>query len=164
MLKVVGWLPSHRLRLLLYRVFGMQIGRGSHIYMGAEIRAPRWIKIGTGTSIGHDAILDGRGRLTIGNNVNLSSGVWIWTRSHDVNSPTFAGTRAPVIIEDYAWLSCRVVILQGVTIGEGAVVAAGAVVTKDVESYTIVGGVPAKKIGERPRGLKYELSEYIHMI
>lgn len=163
-LRAAGFFPSHYVRLLIYRLFGMQIGRGSHIYMGAEIRGPRRIKIGNGCSIGHNAILDGRYHLTIGNNVNISTGVWIWTRSHDINSPVFAGTRAPVVIEDYVWLSCRSIVLQGVTIGEGAVVAAGALVTKDVEPYTVVGGVPAEKIGERSRELKYELSDYIHMI
>jgi acetyltransferase-like isoleucine patch superfamily enzyme len=163
-LRAAGYFPSHHVRLFIYRLAGMKIGHGSHIYMGAEIRGARRIKIGSGCSIGHGAVLDGRGYLTIGNNVNVSSGVWIWTRAHDVNSPTFAGTRAPVVIGDYAWLSCRVTVLQGVHVGEGAVAAAGAVVTKDVAPYTIVGGVPAHKIGERSRNLNYELSSYIHMV
>jgi len=163
-LKATGHIPSHHIRNLIYRTFGMRIGRGSHIYGGVEVRNPRGIMIGTGTSIGHNVILDGRGGLVIGNNVNFSSGVWVWTVEHDVASPDFKGSSAPVAVEDYAWLSCRVTVLPGITLGEGAVVAAGAVVTKDVEPYTIVGGVPAKKIGERPRGLHYVLSKYIHMI
>lgn len=163
-LKFTGHIPSHHIRNLIYRIFGMRIGRGSHIYGCAEIRNPRGIRIGAGTSIGHYAILDGRGGLVIGNNVNLSSGVWIWTVEHDVASPDFKANSASVVIEDYVWLSCRVTVLPGVTVREGAVVAAGAVVTKDVEPYTIVGGIPAKKIGERPRGLHYVLSKYIHMI
>lgn len=163
-LRLTGYFPSHHIRLLIYRIFGMKIGRDSHIYMGAEIRSPYRIQIGTGCSIGHQAILDGRGRLTIGNNVNFSTGVWIWTAQHDVNNLHFGSYSAPVRIEDYVWLSCRSVILPGVTVGEGAVVASGAVVTKDVDPYTIVGGVPAKKIGERIRGLDYTLSEYTHFI
>jgi acetyltransferase-like isoleucine patch superfamily enzyme len=163
-LNITGHIPSHHIRNLIYRLFGMKVGKGSHIYGGAEIRSPYYITIGKGSSIGHHAILDGRGRLTIGNNVNLSTGVWIWTAQHDVNDLHFKSYSVPVIIGDFAWLSCRTTILPGVTIGEGAVVAAGAVVTKDVEPYTIVGGIPAQKIGERPHGLQYELSEYIHMI
>jgi len=163
-LKFTGHIPSHHIRKWIYRAFGMRIGRGSHIYGGAEIRNPFGITIGTGCSIGHSAILDGRHHLVIGNNVNFSTGVWVWTAEHDVRSLDFKGHGAPVIIEDYVWLSCRVIVLPGVTVGEGAVVAAGAVVTKDVPPYTIVGGVPARKIGERPRGLNYELSNYIHMI
>lgn len=67
-----------------------------------------------------------------------------------------------VQIGDYAWISRRAVILPGVTIGEGAVVAAGAVVTKNVAPYTVVGGVPAKFVAERPRGLTYTLGECGH--
>ncbi len=163
-LAIAGRIPSNHARLLVYRMFGMKIGRGSHIYMGAEVRSPHRSRIGSGCSIGHGAILDGRGRLTIGNNVNLSSGVWIWTMEHDPNSPTFAVRHQPVVIGDFAWLSCRVVVLPGVTVGEGAIVAAGAVVTKDVEPYAIVGGVPARRIGERSRDLRYDLSVYTPMI
>ncbi len=163
-LKVIGYFPSHNVRLFIYRILGMKIGEGTHVYMGAEIRAAPWVSIGRNSSVGHNAILDGRGKLKIGDNVNISSGVWIWTRSHDINSSEFVGTRGSVVIEDYAWLSCRVVILQGVTVGRGAVVAAGAVVTKDVEPYSVVGGVPANKIGERSRDLRYQLSDYIHII
>jgi acetyltransferase-like isoleucine patch superfamily enzyme len=164
LLSMTGRIPSNHVRRLIYRLLGMKIGRGSHIYMGAEIRSPHRIHIGTGCSIGHGAILDGRGSLTIGNNVNFSTGVWVWTMQHDTNSPGFESYHRPVMIGDYAWLSCRTVVLPGVTIGEGAVVAAGAVVTKDVEPYAIVGGVPAKRIGERPRGLDYDLSVYTRMI
>lgn len=163
-LRIVGYIPSHHMRLFLYRIFGLQIGPGSHIYMGAEIRSISRIKIGSGTSIGHNVLLDGRGRLFIGNNVNVGTDVMIWTAEHDVTSSDFRSYSSPVKIEDYVWLSSRVIVLPGVTVREGAVVAAGAVVTKDVDPYMIVGGVPAKEIGERPRGLNYELSEYIHMI
>jgi maltose O-acetyltransferase len=70
-------------------------------------------------------------------------------------SPDFAGRTAPVVIEDFAWLGSRAMVLPGVTVGKGAVVAAGAVVTRDVPPYAIVGGVPARVIGERERGLDY---------
>ncbi len=163
-MKITGWIPSSHVRGWLYRLMGMRIGKGSHIYSGSEIRRPFGVTIGSGTSIGHGAVLDGRGGLTIGDNVNLSSGVWIWTMEHDLNSPHFDVRTSPVKIGNYAWLSCRVVILPGVTVGEGAVVAAGAVVTKDVEPYTLVGGVPAKKIGERRRDLSYDVSAYTPMI
>lgn len=157
LLILTGRVPSHTLRRLLYRAFGMQIGERTVIYMGAEVRHPANIRIGPGSIVGHRAILDGRHGITIGRNVNFSTGVWIWTVQHDPSSPTFDDVGGPVVIGDHAWISCRTVILPGVTIGEGAVVAAGAVVTKDVAPYTIVGGVPAKPIGERPREIAYEL-------
>lgn len=159
--RFIGNFPSHHIRNFLYRrLLKMKISSNTYIYGGAEIRDPWNIKIGEFTSIGHYAILDGRRGLTIGKNVNLSTGVWIWTLQHDLQSPDFSVEGGPVVIEDYAWLSCRSIILPGVTIGEGAVVAAGAVVRKDVPSFAIVGGVPAKIIGERNKNLTYQLKWY----
>ena len=143
----------------MYKAFGMTIGSKSWIYMGAEIRNPRGIRIGEHCSVGHDAILDGRNGLTIGRNVNISSEVCIWTMQHDPQSPEFAATGGPVVIEDYVWLSCRSMVLPGVTIAEGTVVAAGAIVTRSTEPFSIVGGVPARKIGERNRALRYTLGD-----
>jgi len=159
LLQVTGHIPSHIIRSAVYRIFGLKLGNKSYIYGRSEIRAPNHIRIGQNTIIGHSAILDGRGGLDIGNNVNLSSGVWIWTVEHVVNDSNFCSVTEGVVIEDYAWLSCRTVILPGVRIGYGAVVCAGAVVTKNVEPYSIVAGVPARIIGERTKNLKYSLGE-----
>jgi acetyltransferase-like isoleucine patch superfamily enzyme len=163
LLQYTGKIPSQRLRHNIYRRFyGLKLGRDSVIYNSCELRDPHRITIGNYTSIGDHCILDGRGNLVIGNSVNFSTGVWIWTMQHQVNDSDFVCESAPVIIEDFAWISCRTVVLPGVRIGRGAVVAAGAVVTKDVEPYTIVAGVPAKKIGERSRDLRYELKSCVH--
>lgn len=109
----------------------------------------------------HHCILDGRKGLVIGDHVNLSSEVMIWTLQHDMNDSGFKAVGGPVEIGDYAWVSARAIILPGRKIGKGAVVAAGSVVTKDVEDYAIVGGVPAKKIGERNRSLEYKVCERV---
>ena len=162
---IVGYIPSNHIRKALYKyLFRMKIGKNSNIHYGAKIRAPWNISIGNNTIIGDGSILDGRRGLKIGNNVNFSTGVWIWTLQHDLNSPDFNVEGGPVIIEDYAWISCRVVVLPNIKIGEGAVVAAGAIVTKDVSPFTVVGGVPAKKIGERKKGLRYKLRSKIPFI
>ena len=153
-----GFIPSVRVRRFLYRkVLRMDIGKHAVIYSGAELRSPELIRIGTGCIIGDKAILDGRCGIAIGNNVNLSTGVWIWTAQHDYNSPSFGcdGKCGKVSIGDRAWIGPRVIILPGCTVGEGAVVAGGAVVTKDVPPYTVVGGVPAKEMGKRNRNLEY---------
>ena len=151
-----GQIPSHAIRNAIYRhLLGVRLDPAAHIYGGAEIRGGAGIAIGPHTIVGHDAILDGRRGLEIGARVNLSSEVAIWTEQHDLRARDFAVTGAPVVVEDYAWLSFRCTILPGVRIGEGAVVAAGAVVTADVPPYTVVGGIPAAPIGERPRDLEY---------
>lgn len=157
LLAEVGSVPSHRLRNACYRKAGMTLPASSSIHWRAEFYAPEGIVVGEHVTIGDSAFLDGRSGLTIGDNVNLGSHVSIYTREHDVNSPTFAETGAPVVIGDRAWVSSHSVVLPGVTVGEGAVVAAAAVVTKDVAPYTIVGGNPARFIAERSRELTYEL-------
>ena len=155
--RLIGFIPSHNLRKIFYRLVGMKIGDRSYIYAGAEIRNPKQIIIGDDTVIGHGAVLDGRRGLRIGNNVNFSSGVWVWTLQHDPQSATFSSVGAEVVIEDYAWISARATILPGVHVARGCVVAAGAIVTKDTTPNSIFGGIPAKKIGDRNPNLTYEL-------
>ena len=153
-LSLISILPSHLIRNFLLRLMGMKI-RGATLYSHFFIRDPSQITIGEGTVIGHGVTLDGRCGITVGKNVNFSSEVMVWTLQHDYNDPSFSAVGGAVIIEDYAWISVRAIILPNVKIGRGAVVAAGAVVTKDVPPYTVVGGVPAKKIGERNKNLDY---------
>lgn len=160
-----GKIPSQTIRQFIYKnVFNVKIGKKAVIYGRAEIRSPENLSIGDYSIIGHDAVLDARAGLEIGKNVNFSSGVWIWTMQHDPQDPNFGVKQGKVTIKDYAWVSCRTVILPGVTIGQGAVVAAGAVVTKDVPDYAIVGGIPAKVIGQRNRDLQYQLGDYLPFI
>lgn len=134
----------------------MKIGKNSFICMSLYTLEPKRITIGQCSHINRACILDGRGRIVIGNNVSISHKVSIMTGSHDKNSPRFDGIFLPVIVEDYVWIGINATILQGVTIGEGAIVAAGAVVTKSVEPYDIVAGIPAVVIGKRSRALNYQ--------
>ena len=161
-LSIISHLPTHLIRNLFLRLFGLQI-KDILIYSGFHIRKPSKINIGRGTVLGHGITLDGRKGIKIGKYVNCSSEVMIWTLQHDYNDPAFGVKGGSVIIEDYVWISVRAIILPNVTIGKGAVVAAGAVVTKNVEPYTIVGGVPAKKIGTRNKDLRYIPKEFDHL-
>jgi acetyltransferase-like isoleucine patch superfamily enzyme len=158
MLKLIGKLPAHTMRRIFYRSAGVRLGSGAVIYGGAEIRAPRSVQIGANTIVGNDAILDGRAGIQIGAEVNLSGEVAIWTVQHDPQDANFGTKSGSVVVHDRAWLSFRVTVLPGVTIGEGAVVAAGAVVTHDVPPYTIAAGIPARVIGDRTRDLTYSLA------
>lgn len=137
----INWLianiPVMPIRLVVYRLFGMKIGNGSNLYWGLEIRGSRHIEIGEDTSIGHDCKLDGRFKLIIGNHVNLSSEVMIWTAQHEINDLKFKAVGSAVEICDWAWISTRAIILPGIRIGRG--------------------GVPAKHIGYRSSNLDYDL-------
>ena len=143
--------PSQTIRIMFLRYMGAHIAKGAAVYGGCEYRNPAGLTIGLGSSIGHRALLDARKGLTIGKNVTLATEVMIWSLQHDYNDLNFASIGGPVVIGDYAWLGSRCLILPNVIIGEGAVVAAGAVVTKNVAPYTIVGGIPAKIIADRKR-------------
>lgn len=145
----VAHIPSHHIRRFFYRVDGMKIGRGSSIHMGTVFYDPHNISVGRDTIIGEKAVLDGRAKLTIGNHVDIASEVMIYNAQHDILDEKFGAVSEAVVIEDYVFIGPRAIILPGVTIGKGAVVGAGAVVTKSVESFQIVGGIPAKVIGER---------------
>lgn len=162
-----GMIPSHTIRKFVYtEILGVNIGHNVLIYYGAEIRSPKNLKIGNGTIIGDRATLDARNGIVIGSNVNFSSNVSIWTEQHDHRDPYFRCTQPKKAVEigDRAWIGSNVEILPNVIIGEGAVCAAGCVVTKDVPPYAIVAGIPAKVIGTRSKELKYELNETAHFL
>jgi acetyltransferase-like isoleucine patch superfamily enzyme len=141
--------PSHTVRKFFLRLMGAKIAKNVAIYGGNEYRNPKGLTVGVGSALGHRAILDARMGLNIGKSVCFGTEVMIWTLHHDYNNINFDAVGAPVVIGDYVWLGSRCIILPGVTIGEGAVIASGAVVTKDVEAYTVVGGVPARAISKR---------------
>lgn len=153
---VIRSIPSYMIRHAWYRhVLGWYLGPDVAILMGQHIqsRNPRRngkkVSIGAGTVIDHDCLLSTEGGLVIGEHVWISPGVWLTTFRHEVNDPRFAETYQPIVIDDYAWIGARAIILGGVTIGRGAIVQVGALVTQDVEPNRVVAGVPATVVGVR---------------
>lgn len=148
-LRFVGYIPIHFVRKFFYVFSGVEIPLDSTIHIGANFFKPNSITIGHDTIIGDHCFLDGRAPLTIGNHVGIASQVLIYNDEHDINSPEYGNSFGPVTIGDYVFIGPRAIILPNVKIGKGAVIAAGAVVTKDIPEYEIWGGVPAKKISDR---------------
>ena len=166
MLFQVGLIPFHYIRRFVYRALGAEIGKHVVFHFRTEIRGIHRLKIGAGTIIGDNALLAAQRGLTIGKNVNLSSNVSIYSGAHDHRNPYFRSTPAttrPITIGDRVWIGSNAIILTGVNIGEGAVVCAGCVVTKDVEPYAVVAGIPARKVNERPRDLRYEFKKIVRL-
>lgn len=162
---IVNHVPSHAFRRLWYHaVVGARLGPGTAINMGCVI----WthgrsrthaggLVIGRHTAISRNCVLDARGPLRIGNNVSLSPDVALLTTQHLHGDPGFDIESRPVVIEDHVWVGYRATVMPGVTVGRGAVIAAGAVVTADVAALSIVGGVPARPIGQRQLDPVYEI-------
>jgi acetyltransferase-like isoleucine patch superfamily enzyme len=163
-IRVISYFPSHLVRVGIYKLIGAKFGAGSTIYSLSEIRKPWAFSIGLNSIIGEKCMIDARRGVEIGDNVNLSSFVTIWTLHHDYNDKYFKAIGGKVIINNYCWVCSNVIILPGVEIGKGAVVAAGSVVTRDVEPFVVVGGVPAKKIADRDPNLKYTLKYIVPFI
>lgn len=152
---IVAHIPIYKVRHLYYKlILRVKLGDGSSIHMGAFFFQSNLI-MGKNCCINRNCHLDCRGGIVLKDNVSISPECSLITGSHDVHSPNFEYIINGIIINSYVWIGTRAVILPNVEVGEGAVICAGAVVTKNVAPYTIVGGVPAKKIGDRTRNLDY---------
>lgn len=143
-----------KLRARFYSIAGAQIGKNTFILKGFGMTNPSAIKIGNHVKINHYVFMDGGGGIEIGNNVLIAPMVYLSAADHGYDNLEIpisqqALIKGKIVIEDDAWIGANSVILKNVTIGKGAIVAAGSVVTKDVEAYSIVGGVPAKFIKSR---------------
>jgi maltose O-acetyltransferase len=147
-----------RTRSALYRLFGIDIQPSTVLFgklrLGWYGKPFENLSIGRHCFINHSVFIDTTAPVSIGNNVTLGHDVMLITSNHDMHHPDYrAGTvqPGPIAIGDGAWIAARVTVLPGVTIGEGAVAAAGAVVAHDVPAHTLVGGVPARALRHRPQ-------------
>lgn len=154
----VGRFPSRHLRRLYLRRYLGGMGPGTGVQLGVRFLNGRKVVLGARNVINFGTLFDGRKfPIEVGDDVSIGPEATILTLGHDPQSPDFSDRGGPVRIGARAWIAYRAIILPGVTIGEGAVVAAGAVVVRDVPPYTIVAGSPARPVGERTRDLTYHL-------
>lgn len=153
---IVSKIVFIHIRLAWYRrVMGFHIGKNSSILTDFRVATRGNIDIGRNSTINNHCRFDNRRPIAIGDNVSVTYGTTIFTKGHDIDSPTFATSGAPVTIDDLVWLCALVIVLPGVTIGRGAVVLPGSVVTKSVKPLHVVGGNPAAYIRDRPARLDY---------
>ena len=155
----ISKVPSHALRLSYLKAYLDHIGEDTSIQMGCRFLNGRKVHLGDRNIINFGCLFDGRHySIKTGNDVSIGPEASILTLGHDPQCPDFSNKGGDVVIGDRAWIAYRAIILPGVTIGEGAVVGAGAVVTKDVESYVVVAGNPARPVGQRNSSLSYSLN------
>lgn len=136
-------------RLILLRIFGAKIGRNCIIFPSCKIWLPRNLEVGDYVAISEAVNCYSVNRIKIGNSVTISREVFLCCASHDISSPIMELIHKPITIDSQAWIAARAFIGPGVTVAEGAVVAACAVVTRDVQKWTVVAGNPAKQIKKR---------------
>jgi putative colanic acid biosynthesis acetyltransferase WcaF len=140
--------PFNIWRNLILKLFGAKIGAGSVVYASAKILAPWNLCIGEQTCIGPYVEFH-IGKTIIGSKVTISQKSYLCSGSHDISSLNVPFISAPIIIEDFVWIGADSFIMMGVTIGKGAIVGARSSVFKNVDSWMVVGGNPAKLIKMR---------------
>lgn len=141
--------PCFAWRRMVLRLFGARIGQAVHLYPSTRIYMPWNVEIGDWAALGEDAFVYSLGKVYIGAGVALSYRAHICAGTHDFSDPALPLVKPPVVIEDFAWIGTEAFIGPGTTVCRGAIVAARAVVVKDVPPMHIVGGNPARQIGLR---------------
>lgn len=141
--------PFHSWRSFLLRCFGAKVGKAVHVYPGVKIWAPWNLELADEAGVGNGAILYTQGKIIIGKRAVISQGAHLCAGTHDYNLPDFPLYTKPIIIGDYAWVAAEVFIHPGITIGEGCVVGARSVVTKDMPKWMVCAGHPCQPLKER---------------
>lgn len=156
--EVIGKLPSRRLRAFYLRHYLGELATGTAVQMNCRFLNGRKVSLGERNIVNFGCLFDGRHyAIRTGSDVSIGPEATILTLGHDPQDAAFGTHGGEVTIGDRAWIAYRAIVLPGVTIGEGALIAAGAVVSRNVEPYAIVAGSPARKIGTRRQDLNYRL-------
>jgi putative colanic acid biosynthesis acetyltransferase WcaF len=142
--------PFHAWRAFLLRCFGAKIGKGVHVYPGTSIWAPWNLVIGDESGIASDVTLYSLDKITIGRRTVLSQGAYICAGTHDYTHPGFPLVAKPIHIGDHVWIAAQAFVHPGVTINDGCIIGARAVVTTDMPAWMVCAGHPCKPLKERP--------------
>ena len=153
-LMLARWTPEHSKlfnawRIFLLRLFGAKIGKCCVVKSSCEVWQPWNLAIGDYVALSEHVVCYTVDKITIGRQTTVSRDAFLCCASHDVTSPIMELTFAPITVGSNAWIAARSIVMPGRKVGDGAVVAAGAVVVNDVEPWTVVGGNPAKFITKR---------------
>ncbi len=146
------WIPrsvASGWKRFLLRLFGAKIAPTAMVYSSARVYYPANLTMDDYACLSSDVDCYNVAPIYVGRFATVSQGAMLCTASHDITSPTHDLIIAPITIGNQAWIAARAFVGMGVTIGEGAVIGARAAVFKDVESWTVVGGNPAKFIKKR---------------
>lgn len=141
--------PFWGLRRGLLRLFGARVGRDVHVYPSVRITIPWNLSLGDGVAVGDRAILYALGPISVGKHTTISQGAHLCAGSHDYRDPAMPLTKPPVTIGAGAWICADAFVGPGVTVGDGAIIAARGVAVCDVDAEMIAGGNPAQPIKAR---------------
>jgi putative colanic acid biosynthesis acetyltransferase WcaF len=143
------WITSSSFRTRLLRLFGAKIGRGVYIKPGLRVKFPWYFEVGDHTWLGEDLWVDNLAQVTIGPHCCISQGAYLCTGNHDWSAPDMRLFRRPIRCERGSWVGAKSVVCPGVTLGAGAIAAAGSVITKDIPSMEVHAGNPAGFVRRR---------------
>lgn len=141
--------PLHRWRALILVLFGAKVGKGVHVYPGVKIWAPWNLELGDECGIANGAVLYSQAKITIGRRAVVSQGVQLCTGTHDYNDPGFPLIAIPIKVGNNAWIAADAFVHPGIEIGDGCVVGARSVVTKNMPAWMVCSGHPCKPLKER---------------
>lgn len=143
--------PLHGWRAFLLRCFGARVGHGVHVYPGVKIWAPWNLELADECGVASGANLYCLGKITIGRRAVISQGAHLVAGTHDYNEPGFPLITKPIYIGNHAWVAADAFIHPGITIGDGCVVGARAVVTQNMPEWMVCAGHPCIPVKIRNR-------------
>jgi putative colanic acid biosynthesis acetyltransferase WcaF len=143
--------PFHPWRSFLLRCFGARLGQNCHIYPKARIWSPGNLTCHDVVAIADDAVIYNPAPITLGSHAIISQEAYLCGATHDYDDPAFPLRSFPISVGAHAWVCARATVQPGVSMGDGAVLALGAIATRDLEQWSVYAGVPARKIKDRRR-------------